>query len=183
VSKGALVMKLRNTLAVTAMAVSLFSLGSASALAADYTVPSTGSGTLSNSIVLPGQAVLFCGSGFAPNSTVVITVSGRFYRSVTANSSGSVCSTVRVTSAGQHTLRARGLTSTGQVRVVSAMLLVRAGAVSGSGNEANASSGSGSDNLPFTGAEVGVMVAGATVLVGAGVGFRVAGRRRRTTAA
>lgn len=172
-------MKLRHAVALVVMVTGLFTVGGASALAA-YP-PSTGNGTLSNSVVTPGQAATFCGGGYAPGSTVVVTVDGAFYRSVTANGSGSFCASVRMSSAGTHTLRARGVTSSGQVRTVSAMLIVRSGAVSGADNEASGSSDDGS--LPFTGAEVGLMAAGAALLLGAGVGARYAGRRRRSTTA
>ena len=130
-------------------------------------------------MISPGQGVVFCGSGFRPGSTVTITVGTAFYETVHANAGGTFCATVRLTSAGQYVLRATGIGRQGEVRIVSATVTVRASTVSGSVASGSTSGGS----LPFTGAEVGLMAAGAALLIGAGTGARFAGRRRRSTAA
>jgi hypothetical protein len=182
-AKGALIMKLRHSLAVSTMAAGLLLVGGGAAIAAplDHSITSRGTGTLSNSIVSPGQAVSFCGSGYRANSSVAVSVDGRYYKTVTADGSGSFCARVRLSRIGQHALRARGVGPQGQVRVVSAMLTVRGSVTSGTDNEASGSTSDG--GLPFTGAEVGLMAAGAALLVGAGVGARIVGRRRRSTIA
>lgn len=65
---------MKKTLASLALAgILTFSAGAVAAQAApDY--PAEGSATVSNTTVVPGQAVTFAGSGFAPGETIDITV-------------------------------------------------------------------------------------------------------------
>jgi titin len=115
----------------------------------------------------PGQDIVFIGTGFAPYSTVVITIysdptalgtavtdaGGDFRRSVTVPAA---------LATGPHTVVAQGVAVDGTARVMS--LAVTVGVVHG---------------LAVTGAsQVGVILLG-VMLVAAGVAFAAVGRRRR----
>ncbi|POH74897.1 LPXTG cell wall anchor domain-containing protein [Arthrobacter glacialis] len=65
---------MKKTLASLALAgILTFSAGAVAAQAAP-SYPAEGSATVSNTTVVPGQAVTFAGSGFAPGETVDVTV-------------------------------------------------------------------------------------------------------------
>ena len=173
-------------------------------------------GSVSDSTLAPGQAETFCGGGFAPNAIVKISVDAHVVGSATADSSGSFCTTLRITSPGSHVIRAKGTgNDPGETQIDSASVVVsrafgpgggtgngNGGTGNGNGTGTGANGGDGANGttgangstggtgtgtgpggLPFTGAEVGAMLGGAVLLLGAGAGIRLVARRRRSSAA
>ena len=135
--------------------------------------PVTGTLTVSETVVEPGDTITVSGSGYAPNSSVTVTMEregggtptplGTF----TTNSSGSFSGDVEIpetTAVGRYVMRASG--SDGQcigvARVLSAGFTVRAAAAA-----AAVGPRTGTDVLPWLILAVAVIaVGGALVLVG-----------------
>ena len=191
-------MKLRQSIIVGGAMTGLLALGATPALAAYQ--PTTGTGTVSKSRVKAGRTVAFCGSGYAPGSVVTITISGRFYESVTTGSSGGFCAAVKPRRVGRTTLAGSGTgDNLAERTVVASVRVVRRNrdrdrdrdrrAENASWNSrgnstdsmqlvsATAAPGSGK---PLTAAETAALVSASLLLLGTGTGFRVAGRRRRS---
>ena len=153
------------------MAVVAFALP---ANAAPYTTqPAT---SVSNQSPAAGSSLTFCGQGFVPGETVKITLdNGIAYPSVTADTSGSFCTTIvlgATLTAGTHTLTATGATSG---RTSSSTIQVLGESASGAPTNA----GLGNSGLAFTGANaIGIGALGGLLLLG-GVAMVLAGKRRK----
>ena len=132
--------------------------------------------SVSNQSPTAGSSLTFCGQGFVPGETVKIRLDNSIaYPSVTADTSGSFCTTIvlgATLTAGTHTLTATGVTSG---RTSSSTIQVLGVSASG----APTSAGLGNTGLAFTGANaIGIGALGGLLLLG-GAGLVVAGRRRK----
>ena len=135
--------------------------------------PVTGTLTLSQTVVEPGDTIQVSGSGFAPNSSVSVTmekegggtpvVVGAF----TTNGTGSFSGEVTIpdtTAVGRYVLKASGTDGqcVGVARVLSAGFTVRAAAAAGAIGPRT-----GADVLPWLLVAISVIaVGGALVLIG-----------------
>lgn len=186
-------MKARQAIIVGGSMTGMMLLGAGPALAAYQ--PTTGTGTVNKSRVKQGTAVAFCGGGYAPKTMVFISVGGRYYEKVRTNSHGTFCAAVKPYQLGRQTLAGRGTGENTAGRTLVALVRVTkkhggnrpsAGPAStGGGNAAGAMAlvsapTSGTGGAPLTAAETAALVSGSLLLLGAGTGFRVAGRRRRS---
>lgn len=182
----------RRLLAAAAVAA-LTTLGFATSAAAQYPVPSPAPGGVSEGTIEVGEAVLFTGAGFAPGSTVTITVAGgdasiepaAFTSSdavfefaavqsdtVTADSDGSFAAEVELLDTGVYTLTATGVAPDGSPHSVEASVRVVADEVSRGGDRDDTRDDDGAaagDELPRTGSS------GISVQVWAGVGLLALG--------
>lgn len=135
---------------------------------------------LSRSVVPAGGSLQAAGAGFAPGSTVNLSLAGASVGSAQADGSGAFSADVLVpasTRPGNHTVTASGAGSDGGTQVLAASLEVTAAGARGSAP----GSAADSRDLPRTGATstVPLALAGGALLV-AGSGAVVAARRRRT---
>jgi hypothetical protein len=125
----------------------------------------TGAGPISSAA--PGEALLIKGSGYAPYSSVTITIysSPQVLATVQADGQGAFeqSVTVPVGLTGNHSFVAAGVDKDGNVRALRLDLTVAA------------STGSGS--LPITGPAVLWLLVGGLVLTAAGVAMRVVPRQ------
>ena len=134
----------------------------------DLTLPAGAKST-----VAPGKTMTVSGSGYAPNSTVTLAIysTPQVLTTVVTDASGNFTATVTVPAglaAGNHTLVASGVDSSGNVRYVNLAVTV---------------SGSGAATLAYTGADVVLPAIGGLVAVAVGGGLIVASRRRSASSA
>jgi titin len=113
------------------------------------------------------------GSGYAPNSTVTLAIysTPQVLTTVVTDASGNFTATVTVPAglaAGNHTLVASGVDSSGNVRYVNLAVTV---------------SGSGAATLAYTGADVALPAIGGLAAVALGAGLIVVRRRATRSAA
>ncbi|MCQ1954388.1 peptidase [Arthrobacter sp. zg-Y238] len=164
--------------------------GAASALES-YPAPATG--TVSDSVVTPGSAVVFSGAGFIPGEQVLVTatyannpvvVGGTGVSSpiilaqqigsynTVADAAGNFAVEVTLAEAGTYTLTATGVQSG---KVVTNTVVVEAAAGTGTGANASADAG-----LADTGADSAMMLWGAAgvLALGAGVATVTIARRK-----
>lgn len=168
---------MRTPLAVLALALGAVFVPPAAAFAApvvsSYEEPAVGTGTVSTGTVGVGGTVEFCGEGFAPGSTVDISVDGEVVGSVVAGTDGSFCVDVVLGETGTHVLSGSGVAPGGRSLVVNASVTVtrtaaapvRSGGSGTSGRNVTVRSGSDVSRLPRTGAD------GTATQVWAGVGL------------
>lgn len=134
--------------------------------------PSSGTATVSDSTVAPGQTITVSGGGFAPGSTVTISLNpgGIALGTDTAGADCAFSEAVTIPTsvlAGSYTIQASGTDPSGNARVLSAAITVVAG-----GDLPR----TGSDNTkPLTFAGIGLVLIGAAAVVTV--------RRRRAHAA
>ncbi|WP_425863773.1 LPXTG cell wall anchor domain-containing protein [Arthrobacter sp. TWP1-1] len=204
---------MKKTLATLALAgILTFSAGTVAAQAAPEYPAGAPSSTVSNTTVVPGQAVTFAGVGFTPGETIDITVTqtstvaGGAIGSIgggvsmskpliikavapvsltaTAAADGSFSVPVTLDQKGTYTLTATGRTSQVSVsQVVKVVTSLDAGAGAGTGNNV-AGAGVEAGGLANTGLDAGVLV---WSIVGAGalaagVSTVVVSRRRSRNA-
>lgn len=175
-----------------------------SASAADYPLPTRGTGMVSPTNVQAGQCVTFSGGGFAPLTPITIQDDGVVVGHTTSDAQGNfstrVCFSTQAKH-GRHTLTATGLGANGAERTVTAYVRVVGGArVSGQAESAASTngvygggnvSGAGGGNvggLPFTGSDIREMVLFGLVLLSFGAvltrrGHAARSRRRAARAA
>jgi hypothetical protein len=65
---------MKKSIAALALAGTIALTGTAPAMAANYPAPGTGSGTVSDGTVTPGQVFTFSGTGFLAGETITITI-------------------------------------------------------------------------------------------------------------
>lgn len=121
-----------------ATTVALFALlalvGLGTAASAQPYPPSQGEGTVSRSRIAPGESVEFCGDGFAPDTEVVITDNGEVVDTVTTNADGEFCVTLTLEEPGTHVLAGTGTGADGEVRTVTATVVVAAAGLPATGS-------------------------------------------------
>jgi hypothetical protein len=190
-------MRPRQAVIVGGSMTGMLLLGAGPAFAAYQ--PTIGTGIVSKSHLKQGQAVAFCGAGYAPKTVVYISVGGRYYEKVLTNAHGSFCAALKPQALGRQTLAARGTGENTAARTLVALVIIverhhphdpaaNPASLPGSGGALGAvqlvsasASGTGvNSGTPLTAAETAVLVSGSLLLLGAGAGFRVAGRRRRS---
>ncbi|GII25050.1 fibronectin type III domain-containing protein [Planosporangium mesophilum] len=126
----------------------------------------------------PGEQIVVIGTGFAPHSTVTVTIysTPTVLGTAVADADGNFSKAVTVPrdlAAGTHTLVAQGVDPTGAAHAMKlAVTVAAAGGGGGSGD-------SGASTLPVTGAGVTAMLLAGGVLVGAGGGLVAAVSRPR----
>ncbi len=128
---------------------------------------STGTLTVSETTIAPGEDVTVSGNGFAPSSDVDVTIEStpRHLASDRADQSGSFSATVEIPqdmSEGEHTLIASGSAPDGATHLLSAQVLIS------------------DESLPRTGANVALVVAAGVVVAAFGF-LLVRGRRSDST--
>lgn len=155
------------------------SVAEAGSLRADYPVEQgdlviPGDDTSSSPTVQAGSAVTLGGGGFAPGATVTVTIEStpQTLGTTVARATGDFSATVTIpadVSAGQHTLKASGATSTGAVLVLSQRVTVATRP---------------SSELPATGSSIAsvLLIASAALVVGGG-GLIVVRRNAKRSAA
>lgn len=153
----------------------------AAALAAPYPPPTAeGSGSVSQSRVEAGGCVTFSGTGFEPNTAVVIRDNGKFYGTVRTDSQGSFTTQVCFDASakrGKHTLTGTGAAEGGGALTVTAVVFITG--VSQRPGDGDGGGGDGDGGgIPFTGfAGTGIAVGG-IALLGIGSGLLIASERR-----
>lgn len=168
---------MRRFAATLAAGLILVALGGGSAFAqTPYPIPTSGSTSVSQATVEPGEPFTVSGSGWQPGSTVTLTLFSDPVRlgTATVDGSGSFSTQVSVpnsVTAGSHTLQVSGTGADGQPRTTSTRIVV-VGAAS-----ASRGTGSGTSDLADTGVAVGRTVALATALLIVGVGALLVTRR------
>src|SRR6478735_6431443 len=65
---------MKKSIAALALAGTIALTGAVPAMAANYPAPGTGSGTVSDGTVTPGQVFTFSGTGFLAGETITITI-------------------------------------------------------------------------------------------------------------
>jgi hypothetical protein len=173
-------MKFRTVLVLACLAFAALVAAPATSAAA---YPPTTCATLSVSTTTPvaGATITVTGQNFNPNATIRLELHTTTYllATVTSNSSGSFSTHVTLPSGvtGTHDLIAVGGTAgmpSGCPSQPVQVLQIQGAGTSGGGT----GSGSGGGTA-FTGVDVLAMIAGAAVLLAAGLLFARAGRRRR----
>jgi hypothetical protein len=127
----------------------------------------------STSTVVPGKTMTVSGSGYAPNSTITLAIysTPQVLTIVVTDASGNFTATVTVPAglaAGNHTLVASGVDSSGNVRYVNLAVTV---------------SGSGKATLAYTGADVALPSIVGLIALSLGTGLIVVRRRATRSAA
>jgi LPXTG-motif cell wall-anchored protein len=151
--------------------------------AAPATVP-TKNGDLSlpagvTTTVAPGKTMTVSGSGYAPNSTITVAIysTPQVLTTVVTDASGNFTATVTVPAgleAGNHTLVASGVDSSGNVRYVNLPVTV---------SSSGTATITGKATLAYTGADVALPSIIGLVAVSLGAGLILVRRRARRSAA
>ncbi|MCQ2001770.1 LPXTG cell wall anchor domain-containing protein [Arthrobacter zhaoxinii] len=172
----------------------VMALAGAGAASALESYPAPAAGTVSDSVVTPGSAVVFSGAGFIPGEQILVTVTyandpvvvggtgvsspiilaqqiGSY--NTAADAAGNFAVEVTLGEPGTYTLTATGAES-GKV-VTSTVVVEAEGAGAGTGANASADGG-----LPDTGADSAMMLWGAAgvLALGAGVASVAVARRK-----
>jgi hypothetical protein len=146
---------------------------SSSSSSSSNTTPAGQSITVTPATVAQGGTINVSSSGWAPSSTVTITIDGTTtLGTLVADANGNVAGTFTVPSsveAGAHQVQASGTGNDGQPLVLSTAISVTAAPPTDTGN---------AGNLPRTGASVAGKVAAACALVLVGLGLVMVARRR-----
>jgi titin len=134
----------------------------------DLTLPAGATST-----VVPGKTVTVSGSGYAPNTTITLAIysTPQVLTTTVTDASGNFTATVTVPAgleAGNHTLVASGVDTSGNVRYVNLAVTV---------------SGSGKATLAYTGADVVPPALGGLAAVALGTGLILVRRRATRSAA
>ena len=134
----------------------------------DLTLPAGAKST-----VAPGKTMTISGSGYAPNSTITLAIysTPQVLTTVVTDASGNFTATVTVPAglaAGNHTLVASGVDSSGNVRYVNLAVTVSSG---------------GKATLAYTGADVVPPALGGLAAVALGTGLILVRRRAARSAA
>src|SRR6266550_7197281 len=175
-------MSIRRLLAGAALGVIASALAPVAAGAQPIYPPQTGGLTVSATSVVAGSAVSVSGTGFAPASSVTVTVVVQDFgvvRSFTtkADSAGNVATSVLLSVAGTATVTMSGADPDGVPRLLTSTVFVASPpSAAGPPGQAGPPSKAG---LPNTGANVlSPLVIGGVLVLG-GAGAIVAARRRR----
>lgn len=142
---------------------------------------------LSRSVVPAGGSLQAAGAGFAPGSTVDVSLAGASLGTARADGSGAFSAAVVVpvsTEPGNHTVTASGPGSDGGTQVLAAALQVTEASAAPGARASTPGSTAGSSSLPRTGSSstLPLALAGGALLV-AGSGAVLVARRRRSGAA
>lgn len=125
----------------------------------------------------------FCVKNFKPNSTVTVVnqLTGTSVK-IQTNAKGAGCANVplkRACNAVTQKLVATGVGANGKPATVSAIVRAPATASLCSGRQISTSPGNSGGTLPFTGANIAIMVAIGLILIGIGSAVVMSVRRRR----
>jgi hypothetical protein len=170
-----LVRRVLGALVVLGLFLVTIAFGSSPATAAPYPPTGTAAVTVSSTTPCTGQSIKVGGTNFGANEVVTLDIAGTAVGSATTDADGSFDPSVTT----PDLVGGQSLTGTGQTSGLTASLTLTIRDCAAAGG---ASGGGGGGGLASTGVKIAGLSLFAAALIGLGLFFATAGRRRKSAA-